>query len=186
MTGQRAIAHVRTIRMEAVRVSATELDVTGHLLDERPSSHGWFGIEQGRTIHDMTVTLRVRYPDLVITRVAAEMAAHPYTMCPDAVEPLQQLVGLSVARGFLRALNERFGRQLGCAHLSALVQAMAPVVKQGAGAAFRDEQEIPSAEEDLWFVNTCQAWRENGLLHTRLVANDVEGLKALAVRARPS
>ena len=175
--------HVRTIRIEAVRVSADELDVSGHLNDRRPDpGEGWFGAAHGGVIHDMRVTLRVRYPDLVVTRVAADMVARPYTLCTDALEPLQQMVGLSVARGFTRAVNERFGRQLGCAHLTALVQAMAPVVRQGAGAAFRDPHALPSAEHDLWFVNTCQAWREGGLLHQRLVANDVAGLKALAAR----
>lgn len=179
--------HVRTIRMEVTRAAPDTLDVRGRLCDERPEGGGWFGIEQGTVIHDMTVTLRVRHPDLVITGVAAEMAARPYTICSDAVGPLQQLVGLSVARGFTRAVNERFGRQQGCAHLTALIQAMAPVIRQGATAAFRDQQDLPRADGDLWFVNTCQAWRENGLLHSRLLAGDIEGLKALSARpAGPS
>jgi len=179
-----APVHVRTIRVEAARVGDAEMEVTGRLIDERPRTQaGWFGIDQGPVIHDMTVRLRVRYPELVVTRVEAEMASRPYTVCVDAVEPLQQMVGMSVARGFTRAVNERFGRERGCAHLTALVHAMAPVVRQGAGAAFRDEAELPRSADERWFVNTCQAWREGGLLHQRLVANDLEGLKALSARA---
>jgi hypothetical protein len=34
-------------------------------------------------------------------------------------------------------------------------------------------------------VNTCQAWREDGPLHTRLLANDVEALRALSARPKP-
>jgi hypothetical protein len=56
----------------------------------------------------MRLTLRVRYPDFVITRVDADMASHPYTICPEVLPPLHQLVGLSGARGFTRAVNERF------------------------------------------------------------------------------
>jgi hypothetical protein len=177
--------HVRTLTMEARRTGADRLEVTGRLVDQRPQGPGigWFGAADGSIIHDMRVTLHVRHPDLVISAVSADMASHPYSLCPDAVEPLQQLVGLSIARGFTRALNERFGRQLGCAHLTALIQAMAPVVRQAVGPAFREYEEIPKGAGETWFVNTCQAWKEGGLLHQRLAAGDLEGLKALSARS---
>lgn len=176
--------HVRTISMDARRAGDDVLEVHGRLVDERPQGAGvgWFGAVNGSVIHDMRVALRVRHPDLVVVGVTAEMVSHPYSLCPDAVEPLQQLVGLSVARGFMRAVNERFGRQLGCAHLTALVQAMAPVVRQAIGPAFREYEEVPRSGSETWFVNTCQAWKEGGLLHQRLAAGDVEGLKALSAR----
>jgi hypothetical protein len=174
--------HVRSIRMEAVKVGDTELDVTGHLTDERPEPDDWFGVPSEPVIHDMRVTLRVRHPDLVITAVSATMDARPYTLCTDALAPLQQLVGVSVVQGFSRAVNERFGRARGCAHLTALVHAIAPVVRQAAGVAFRGAREIPDPARDLWFVNTCQAWREHGPLHTHLLANNLPALRALSAR----
>lgn len=173
---------IRTIRVEAARVGAGELEVIGRLVDERPGGvgPGWLDARRGSTIHDMTLALRVRYPDFVITAVGATMAAHPYTLCPDALPPLQQLVGLSVAKGFTRAVNERFGRQRGCAHLTALLHAIAPVVKQGAGVAFYAPASPPRGGDDQWFVDTCQAWRADGPLAARLQAGDVEGMRALA------
>jgi hypothetical protein len=184
MSDSRAPVHVRTLTMEAHRAGDALLEVTGRLVDTRPQGPGigWFGATNGSIIHDMRVTLYVRHPDLVIVALTANMASHPYAMCPDAVEPLQQLVGLSVARGFTRAVNERFGRQLGCAHLTALIQAMAPVVRQAIGPAFLEYAEIPKSGGETWFVNTCQAWKEGGLLHQRLAAGDLEGLKALSAR----
>jgi hypothetical protein len=182
-------AHIRTIRAECRRVGEAELEVTGRLVDERP--HGtetaWVAGDEGRVVHDMTLTIRVRHPDLVITAVDGRMDHRPYTLCGDAVPPLQRLVGLSVMRGFLRAVNERFGRQLGCAHMTALVHAMAPVVKQGAGATFEDDDALPPPGQELWFVNTCQAWREDGPLHQRVRAGDVAGFRAFSARApRPA
>jgi DUF2889 family protein len=174
--------HVRDIKMEALRVSDTELEVTGRLVDERPEPEDWFGVPSELVIHDMRLTLRVRHPDLVITAVSATMDSRPYTLCTDALGPLQRLVGLSIAQGFTRAVNERFGRAQGCAHLTALVHALAPVVRQAAGVAFRGAREVPDPARDLWFVNTCQAWREHGPLHTRLVANDEAGLRSLSAR----
>jgi hypothetical protein len=166
--------------MEAVRVSDREMEVTGHLVDERAEPEDWFGVPSPLVIHDMSVTLRVRAPDLVVTAASAAMNARPYTICTDAVDPLQSLVGLSVAQGFTRAVNERLGRARGCAHLTALVHAIAPVVRQGAGVAFPRANEQPGPAADLWFVNTCQAWRENGPLHSRFLANDVDGLRKLS------
>ncbi|MBI2553872.1 MAG: DUF2889 domain-containing protein [Candidatus Rokubacteria bacterium] len=176
--------HVRTIRVEAVEAGPDELEVRGTLLDERPrGERRWEGDDGARVIHDMTVTLRVRYPDFVITGARGEMASHPYTICPEALPPLEQLVGLSVARGFVRAVQERFGRERGCAHLTALILAMAPVVKQGAGAAFRGEHDAPRDAADLWFINTCQAWREDGPLHSLLKRGD--SLAELSSKRRP-
>ena len=183
-----SIAHVRTIRAECRVVADDELEVTGHLIDERPhpsTARGtWVDEGMGRIVHDMTLTIRVRHPDLVITAAEGRMDHRPYTLCTDALPPLQQLVGLSVMKGFVRAVNERFGRQLGCAHLTALIHAIAPVVKQGAGAAFHEDDDMPRPDQDLWFVNTCQAWREEGPLHQRVRAGDVEGLRAFSARDR--
>ena len=179
----------RTITMEARRVGDTTLEVAGRLVDDRPrgTGVGWFGTADGSTIHDMRVTLRVRFPDLVILGVSAEMVSRPYTLCADAVEPLQQLVGLSVAQGFTRAVNERFGRQLGCAHVTSLIHAMAPVVKQAAGVAFAspDEPVVPD-ERELCVIDTCQAWREDGLLHRLVRAGDAEGLQNISAYRPPS
>jgi len=172
--------HTRTIRIDAARVGDAEIEVTGHLVDDRPEPEDWFGVPAGPVIHDMGVTLRVRHPDLVITAAAARMEARPYTICTDAIAPLQRLVGLSVAQGFTRAVNERLGRANGCAHLTALVHALAPVVRQAAGVAFGGPRPASDAASDLWFVNTCQAWREHGPLHSRLLANDVDGLRRLS------
>ena len=179
-------SQVRTIRVSATRVDEHALEVAGHLLDERPTGTGvdWLDDGHGAVIHDMTLVIGVGHPGLVITRVAGTMTEHPYTLCPDALPPLQQLVGLSVARGFTRAVNERFGRQRGCSHLTALVHAMAPVVRQAAGVAFRDLSTAPRDARDRWFVNTCQAWQEDGPLHRRLAAGDLDGMRALSARRR--
>ena len=75
---ERVLIHTRTIRMEAARVSDREMEVTGHLLDERHEPEDWFGVPSGLVIHDMSVTLRVRAPDLVVTAASAAMDARPY------------------------------------------------------------------------------------------------------------
>lgn len=173
-------AHVRTIRVEATDDGGTLL-VSGTLVDERPrGGEKWFGVEGPRVIHEMTLALRVRHPDWVVTEVIGGMEAHPYRICPDALPPLQSLVGTSVAQGFTRAVNERLGRQHGCAHLTALIHAMAPVVKQAAGVVFPSPEDDVAAGARPWFVDTCQAWREDGPLHRLVRAGDQDGLRDIS------
>jgi len=182
MTQRTLPVHVRSIRVEAAENGERQLVVTGTLVDERPrGGEKWFGVEGPRVIHQMQLSLRVRHLDLVITEIEGGMEAHPYRICPDAVPSLQQLVGVSVRQGFTRAVNERLGRQRGCAHLTALIHAMAPVVVQAAGVAFAapDEPVVPD-ERELWVIDTCQAWREDGVLHRLVRAGDAEGLQNIS------
>lgn len=173
--------HVRTIRVEAVEDGDDALLISGTLVDERPrGGDEWFGAAGPRVIHQMQLGLRVRHPDLVITDVHGGMESHPYRVCPEALPALHQLVGVSVGRGFTRAVNERLGRHRGCAHLTALIHAMGPVVRQAVGPT------DPSRDDDRpWVIDTCHAWRENGRLHQLLRAGDREGLIEMsAYRAR--
>jgi hypothetical protein len=174
--------HVRTIRIEAIESGKGQLLLTGTLTDERPRRGGpkWFGADPPPLIHHMTVAMRVRHPDLTITGVEAGMKAYPYQICPEAVAPLQDLVGLSVGQGFTRAVNERFGRAKGCAHLTALIHAMAPAIRQAAGVAFPRAQRPWTETARTWFINTCQAWREDGPLHRLLASKDEAGLRAMS------
>jgi len=177
--------HVRTIRVEAVEDGPSDLVITGTLVDERPrGGEKWFGVEGPRIIHQMQLGLRIRLGDLVITDVIGAMEAHPYRICPEAVPSLRQLVGVSVARGFTRAVNERLGRQRGCAHLTALVHAMAPVVKQAAGVVAQPVEISPRSPDDLWVIDTCHAWRESGPLHRLLRAGDEKGLQEISAYRR--
>ena len=38
--------------------------------------------------------------------------------------------------------------------------------------------------DDLWFINTCHAWRGDGPLHSLLKRGDVEGLKSMSARSQ--
>lgn len=180
MGADRLPAHIRSIRVEA-NDEGGSLIVTGTLVDERPrGGEKWFGVDGPRVIHQMALTLVVRPSDFVITEVRGGMEAHPYRICPDAVPSLQTLVGASVAQGFTRAVNERLGRQRGCAHMTALIHAMAPVVKQAMGAVFAAAEEDFADGARPWMIDTCQAWREDGPLHRLVRARDERGLRDIS------
>jgi Protein of unknown function (DUF2889) len=168
--------HVRTIRVDAADLGGhpdgAGLRLHGVLEDRRPRGVPDWVQHDGEVIHHMEVTLAVAWPSLVITAIEGTMRTFPHAgVCPDALPPLQSLVGVAVGRGFTRVVNERIGRERGCTHVAALILAMGPVVRQAAGAAYGfaspgDPDRTP------WFVNSCQAWRENGPLHRAWAARE--------------
>jgi hypothetical protein len=170
-------AHVREIRIEAVEAAAaggaSALRVSGVLVDRRPRGAPDWIQHDGDVIHHMEVTLTVSWPALEVVAIEGRMPTFPHPgVCPDALPPLQGLLGVPVGAGFTRAVNERIGRERGCTHIAALILAMGPVVRQGAGAAFGfatpgDPRGTP------WFVNSCQAWRADGPLHRAWLAGEL-------------
>src|SRR6202035_3164118 len=98
---------------------------------------------------------------------AADMKTFPHAECTDIESSFRDLVGLSVARGYSSAVQERFGRQRGCSHLEFLARAMGPVVVQGitSSASWEVENggEHPMREGGFAFLtNTCHVWAEDG------------------------
>src|ERR1700680_3494106 len=123
--------HRRTITMEVFQ-RGDSLVVTGPLHDERP----WATATDGpRQLHLMELGLVVRRADLIIVDAAADMQTFPHAECTEIEADFRELVGLSVARGYTRAVQERFGRERGCSHLEFLARAMGPVVVQGVTSA---------------------------------------------------
>ena len=100
----------------------------GTLHDERP----WAGGDYSpRHLHFMELGLVVRRADMTIVDAAADMQTFPHAECTDIEPSFRDLIGLSVARGYSGAVQERFGRQRGCSHLEFLARAIGPVVVQG-------------------------------------------------------
>jgi hypothetical protein len=156
--------HRRTISMEVYR-RGEYFAVVGTLHDQRPWAGGAYG---PRDLHFMELGLVVRRADMTIVDAVADMTTYPHAECTDIQASFHDLVGLSVARGYTNAVQERFGRQRGCSHLEFLARAMGPVVVQGntSSAAWDVEKgdgEHPMREGGFAFLtNTCHVWTEDG------------------------
>jgi hypothetical protein len=156
--------HRRTITMEVFQRDEY-FAVVGTLHDERPWAGGDYSPRQ---LHFMELGLVVRRADMTIVDAAADMQTFPHAECT-AIEPhFRDLIGLSVARGYSGAVQERFGRQRGCSHLEFLARAMGPVVVQGvtssaAWEVVHGSGAHPMREGGFTFLaNTCHVWTEDG------------------------
>ena len=95
--------HRRSIEYEAFDAGESLL-VVGRLRDSRPWAEGGHSIA---SVHDMELRVTVRISDMTITEASANMHTFPHAECPGIVQAFKDLAGLSVARGYTRALAEQ-------------------------------------------------------------------------------
>ncbi|WP_041939222.1 MULTISPECIES: DUF2889 domain-containing protein [Frankia] len=117
--------HRRTIEIE-VHQADDLLIARARLRDTRP----WHPDPARVLLHDMQLALHVRAADLTIVAVESGMNAFPHTECPLIRPSFDRLVGLSVRRGFTRALRETVSGVHGCSHLHELARAAGPAIIQ--------------------------------------------------------
>ncbi len=164
--------HLRDYRCEAFAEADGRMRVRGHLVDTKPQG---LSRRDGTplTIHDMIVDLYVAMPSFVIDEVDVTMQVHPYPLCTGVLEDYQQLVGLSISRGYTRKVRELFGGPGGCSHVGALLQAMGPAAVQASWSLITldddpaDRLDEEANDEDrrrrvTLNTNTCHVWAEGG------------------------
>ena len=158
--------HRRTIGME-VYLRGDYLAVVGTLHDERPWASGGYS---PRDLHVMELGIVVRRADLTIVDAVADMQTFPHAECTQIEPNFRDLIGLSVARGYSSAVQERFGRERGCSHLEFLARAIGPVVIQGltSSGAWDAEKGAGGGGQSMgdrtfsFLTNTCHIWKEDG------------------------
>lgn len=164
--------HRRSIEYEAFDGGDT-LEVVGTLVDRRP----WAG--DGRsidTVHDMELRVRVRVSDMTITEASAEMRTFPHVECPAIIGAFAGMVGLSVARGYTREIQRRFGGPRGCTHLEHLARSLGPVVIQSVtsrrarSVVAGEAVDLMSDDGSPWARDSCHIWAEGGPADQKLDA----------------
>jgi hypothetical protein len=164
VTDETTPTHRRTITVESFETD-DGFEMRGTLVDERPWAESQTTV---RTLHSMALTLRVNRASMLITDARAEMAACPHEECRTIEPAFRGLVGVSITRGYNRAVQDKLGRQLGCSHLDFLARAMGPAAIQTMASSShrRGEPFVSSGSSDSpsqWLTNTCHLWAEGGI-----------------------
>ena len=162
--------HRRAIDFEAFD-EGEQLLVIGHLRDSRP-----WAVDGATEVHDMELRVRVRRSDMTISECTAVMHTFPHTECPGIVAAFAGLAGLSVNRGFTRAVQSLVSGPNGCTHLDQLARSIGPVVVQAVTSRRAREVRAGRADDLLstpnapWARNTCHVWAEGGVAEQKLAA----------------
>lgn len=143
--------------------------VEGVLKDQRLVDYYTVAGEHHRpdTIHHMTVRMKVEIPSLIIREVEAELSAFPHPECPDTQNTLEKIKDMRIAPGFTSEAKRRIGGKRGCAHMAALILAMAPAAVQGFWVSLARKPvatHMPSKVIDRYLIDTCKVWEKGGRL----------------------
>ena len=197
------LIHTRVYETRVYRLDGSTMLARAVVSDVKPPDLYIAGDDQPLEIHQMHLFLKVTLPELEIIDAGVELETFPHSGCPTIAVHYQKLIGLNVARGFTRKVRELFGGPRGCAHTTALIQAMAPAVLQAIwsmslkeGPSLKEEPSLtdsaPSTTADVAAahearmagnVNTCHVWDEDGT-HVEIIRNGgpVETMIPVAVR----
>jgi hypothetical protein len=176
------VLHDREYRVQAYRKADDVIMIAGAVRDQKPPGL-YLGTDAAPlTIHHMQIELDVSFPSMVITAAKVRFLSFPNDICPDIVEHYDNLVGLSIARGFTHKVRELFGGPRACTHTTALLQAMAPVAIQcvwsmrasqarresaaAVEAGVETHTPVPASPEQrkaMWQmnINSCHVWAED-------------------------
>ncbi len=175
MTRSEIPLHRRTITVTAyTEEDGGEISVEAELSDVRPWAE-----PSADVVHRMALAVRVRLSDMVVVHADADMLTFPHAECPLITPVFDGLVGLSVAAGYNRAIQERFRGVSGCSHLHELTRALGPAVVQAAisanaGLRYAGEQSRdPRSTSGV--LNSCHIWAPNGVGLRKLDAGWVPG-----------
>ncbi len=181
----KSLLHRRAYEIESVFEDDQHFRLIGHLRDVNPNGLWGIGENDPLTIHHMQVELLVEAATMTIKDVTAEMHVRPQLECRDTLPRYDQLIGLSITRGFTHKVREMFGGPRACTHIGALLNAMAPVAIQSMWAFNAHVQQLRGtvanpdlsseaarrarSEEALgWNRNTCHVWADDGPMFKRV------------------
>ncbi len=170
--------HHRRYETEAFDEGNGTMRLVGRLVDTKPQG---LGMADGEplVIHDMIVEMIVAGDTFEILDITTTMQVRPYGQCTQVLDSYQQLVGVSIARGYSRKVKELFGGPMGCSHVGALLIALAPVAVQASWGLARlhddpavwsgaERDEADAERRTRLNTNTCHVWSADGEQIARL------------------
>ena len=172
----REAVHTRSIVCRSFRRDDGLLDIDGRFIDTRPFAYDsdFRGTCQaGSALHNMQLRLTIAR-DRSIAALVSAMPSTPYEGCAGVNPNFQRLVGLSIAKGFRKAMRERISGIEGCTHILALLDAMsAAAVQAFASAAYAPKKPGQAEPVRIWkldaLVDTCFSYQRDGEVMRRLL-----------------
>jgi hypothetical protein len=166
---------VRTVVRRGVEPG--HLHVVATLQDECLGFGGY------QRVHDMRLSVDIRYPEMMITHAEADMSAHPHGACPSTIADVQRLVGLRIAGGFNAELRSRLGGSRSCNHLHTMAQSIAQTTALSHVARHYDDDPVLQRPEYEPFyrrvldvvpgvVNSCAVLRADGPVVPELLSDE--------------
>lgn len=165
--------HKRNINISTYNCDKGGIIIEGELIDDRLTS-GFSPTGEKRPpkkIHHMMIRMWIDGQPLSIKEIEAEMPGTPNKECTETRKSLDRIKDMSIVTGFTMKVKDILGGINGCAHLTALLIAMAPAAIQGYWANYSRkpvDKDLSSDAMRQFLVDTCWVWRKDGPLLKKL------------------
>ena len=152
----RSKKHIRKVLLEGFQREDGLFDIEGTLTDEKTFDFPNASKQRpaGTFVHEMRVRITVD-AQFIVREAEAASDTRPWDgACETVVPDYRSLVGLNLARGFRKAVAERFGKAKGCTHINELLGAIPTATFQtfsGSLCALNDPEQIGA------ILDTCHA-----------------------------
>lgn len=131
----RELIHHRSVECKAYLREDGLWDIEGNVVDTKTYSFpgpGMAVMPAGEALHDMWVRLTVN-EDMEVKDVETAMNSQPYWTCSEILPNFKDLIGLTIGKGWNRAVKERVGGRAGCTHIVELLGPVATTAFQAIG-----------------------------------------------------
>ncbi|MFN3570575.1 MAG: DUF2889 domain-containing protein [Polaromonas sp.] len=125
----------------------------------------------GTPIHGMAIRATVD-DQMTIREISTAMDHTPFGECQGGVDPMQQMVGVTMGPGWRQAIEKALGGTRGCTHLRELLFNMATAAYQTV-PVYRERLRRQSGEPEAanaappYHLGKCLAWDFNGAVVQR-------------------
>lgn len=164
---ERKKLHDRKVHCEGYKRADGLWDIEAHLVDIRTfdcsydADHRGGVIKAGEPVHDMflrtTIDLNFEIQDAV-----AVSDDTPFKVCSQATVAMQQLIGLRIGTGWIRAARKRIGPSISCTHLMDLLGPLAATAYQTLYAELEEKARKQPKRDKPGIIDTCLALAADG------------------------
>jgi hypothetical protein len=152
--------HTRRVTYQGFQREDGLWDIEGELHDSKPfdfhieGEREWKG---GEPVHHMRI--RVTFDDaMVIRAIDVAMDAFPHQPCPQALPPMQRMVGEVLGKGWRHTIQRHLGGIVGCTHLRELLFNLATAAMQTRVGSFSlGNDGVPPPH-----LGQCRSWDFDG------------------------
>ncbi len=148
-------------------------DIEAEMTDVRTyvHAHSERSVPAGTPIHGMAIRATVD-DQLTIREIATASDHTPFEECQQGVDPMQQMVGVTMGPGWRQAIDKALGGIHGCTHLRELLFNMATAAYQTVPVyreRLRRQSGAPEAATAAppYHLGKCLAWDFNGAVVLR-------------------
>lgn len=114
-------------------------------------------IQADAALHDLFICLTID-SSYIVRAVDVRMRAVPHAQCPEALPPMQSLVGTTLAAGWRKTIETKLGGCAGCTHLREMLMHMGTVAFQTLSTEIPHVGDGPPAH-----LGKCVSWDFAGL-----------------------